>query len=63
MTVRRDPLARPGMKSLTYCQAIRTRVKVRIVSRDPIDPGIKSLTCYQANNNKVGVRTVRRDPV
>ena len=61
MTLRRDP-AGPGIKSLTFCQANRTRVRVRTVRRDPAGPGMKSLTCCQANRTRVGVRTVRRDP-
>ena len=59
-TVRRD-LARPGMESLTYCQANRTRVGGRKVRRDPAGPGMKSLTRCQANRTRVGRRKVRRD--
>ena len=58
--VRREP-ARPGMKSLTSCQANRTRVGMRTVRRVPAGPGMKSLTRCQANRTRVGVRTVRRD--
>ena len=55
-TVRRDT-ATPGMKSLTYCQANRTRVGVRIVRRDIVAPGMVGLlTAYQADRTRVGVR-------
>ena len=49
------------MKSLTFCQANRTRVGVRRVRKDPARPGMKSLTYCQANRTRVGVRIVRRD--
>ena len=42
-TVRRDT-AGPGMESLTYCQANRTRVAVRMVRRETAGPGMESLT-------------------
>ena len=58
--MRRDP-AGPGMKSLTSCQANRTRVGGRKVRRDPAGPGMKSLTYCQANRTRVGGRKVRRD--
>ena len=58
--MRRD-IAGPGMKSLTDCQANRTRVGVRTVRRDTAGPGMESLTNCQANRTRVGVRTVRRD--
>ena len=47
-TVRRDTMtAGPAMKSLTYCQANRTRVAVRTVRRDTAGSVMKSLTnCY-----------------
>jgi len=60
-TVIRDS-ARPGIKSLTLCQANRIRVGVSTVKRDPAEPCIKeSLTLYQVNRIRVGVRIVRRD--
>ena len=57
-TVRRDT-AGPGLQSLTYYQANRTRVGVRTVRRDIGGHGMKSLTCCQANRTRVGVRIVR----
>ena len=62
LTVRRHTSG-PGMKSLTPCQANRTRVGMRTVRRHPAEPGIKSLTGYKANRTRViGVRTVRKHP-
>ena len=59
-TVRRDT-AGPGMESLTYCQANRTRVEVRTVRGDTAARhGMESLTDCQANRTRVGVRRVRR---
>ena len=52
--------AGPGMKSLTPCQANKTKVAVT-VRRDMAGPGMESLTCCQANRTRVAVRTVRRD--
>ena len=49
------------MESLTFCQANRTRVGVRIVRRDTTGPDMESLTNCQANRTTVGVRTMRRD--
>ena len=49
------------MKSLTPCQANRTRVAVRTVKRDTARPGMESLTYCQANETRVIVRIVERD--
>ena len=57
-TVRRDTVG-PGIKSLTYYQANRTRVEVGTVRRDTGGPGMESLTFCQANRIRVGVRIVR----
>ena len=48
------------MESLTACQAHRTRVGVRTVTRDTAGPGMESLTDYQAHKIRVEVRTVTR---
>ena len=53
--------ARPGMESLTNCQANRTRLGMRTVRRNTAGPGIESLTCCQANRTMLGGRTLRRD--
>ena len=56
-TVRRDT-AGPEIKSLTSCQANKTRVAVRTVRRDTEGPGMESLTFCQANGRtRVTVRT------
>ena len=59
--VRIDPAA-PAMKSLTSCQANRTRVAVKAVRTDPAAPAMKSLTHCQANRTRVAVKAVRTDP-
>ena len=45
------------MESLTYCQAHRTRVAVRMVRWHTAGPGMKSLTRYQANRTRMTVRS------
>ena len=47
-----DPAA-PPMKSLTCCQANRTRVTVKAVRTDPAALAMKSLTPCQANRTRV----------
>ncbi|KAL4071225.1 hypothetical protein V8B97DRAFT_1965301 [Scleroderma yunnanense] len=45
------------MKSLTNCQANRTRVGVKTVRTHPAGHGMKSLTSCQANRTRVGENT------
>ena len=45
------------MKSLTPCQASRTRVAMRSVKRVANGPAMEALTPCQANRTRVGVRT------
>jgi len=61
--VRRYP-GGPGMKSLTPCQAHRTRVGARTMRMrmDPPIPGMKILTPYQTNRSQGALRTVRKNP-
>ena len=63
MTVRRN-IGGPGMESLTFCQANRTRVGVRTVRRNTASrPHImESLTNYHASRTRVVVMTVRKGP-
>ena len=56
-----DP-AEHAMKSLTCCQANRTRVVVKALRIALAAPDMKSLTDCEANRNRVAVKAVRTDP-
>ena len=60
-TVRRDP-ARPGMKSLTYYQANRTRVEVRTLRRDPAESGIEITHILSSQQDKSGSKDSEKEP-